>query len=201
MPGMFNVNFPKNYNLICADFAGEERLIPTEQGTEPILAWRAWKIIDPGYLKSMNKNFIWEPIKPSCGGNAVAGPRSGYGLYAFKSKYDVIREYCGGFFETFGVSVYGSVWLWGKVVEHAIGYRAEFGYPADLYVSPNMSTEDRNNLESRYQVPVSAWDPSMVDQIVAAEEEYKNKKLNAANEVIKMQYPMQHYTGPVVFHC
>ena len=86
------------------------------------------------------------------------------------------------------------------MVEHAIGYRAEFGYPADLYVSPNMSTEDRNNLESRYQVPVSAWDPSMVDQIVAAEEEYKNKKLNAANEVIKMQYPMQHYTGPVVFH-
>jgi len=52
------------------------------------------------------------------------------GIYAAKD-IDQLRRigYCGS-------GIYGEVYLWGTVVEHRLGWRAQFAYPKTLVLSP-----------------------------------------------------------------
>lgn len=51
--------------------------------------------------------------------------RSGYGMTVYTSVYDDYAPPMG--------RVWGSIKFWGRVIEHEIGYRAEFAYPSQLY--------------------------------------------------------------------
>lgn len=99
-----------------------------------IIAWRGWKVNHDLQLTSIFKDqHIWQPGVPMTG-----DVRHEYGVHAFKDP-SCVRDYCR---DDLGHSSHnylrntpkpttlayaaGKVALWGEVVEHAWGYRAEF---------------------------------------------------------------------------
>jgi len=81
-----------------------------------IVAWRCWRW-SSGLLKSMAVNTIWAPNEP------MDGDVRSLGVHAFKKQRDAIA---------YGLeynvpSIVGQIKLWGEVIEHQDGYRAEFG--------------------------------------------------------------------------
>lgn len=89
-----------------------------------IIAYRAWRLCgNKTKLHSMFVDYFWESDEPQkIGGNL--NPYHGNGFHAFKTLEKTKQEY--GFIP--GVTpttVYGEVALWGEVIEHERGYRAE----------------------------------------------------------------------------
>jgi hypothetical protein len=103
----------------------------------PIVGYRTWhwgSLMSP--LKSLNNNEPWLPGRPLAAKCKLyrAGWRPNHqkaldicscGVCALKSP-DRLRVF----------PVYGEVYLWGKVVEHECGWRAEYAYPKLLILSP-----------------------------------------------------------------
>ncbi len=56
------------------------------------------------------------------------------GIYAYKEKPRLLRE-IRNIYSGLRL-VYGEINLWGKVIEHEDGYRAQFGYPKRLWCTP-----------------------------------------------------------------
>lgn len=56
------------------------------------------------------------------------------------------------------IAIFGTCYNWGRVITHKHGYRAQFSFPAELYVSQhmfgNMATEIAQQLHKTYGVPV-----------------------------------------------
>jgi len=113
----------------------------------PIIGYRIWQWDDVG-LKSLNGE-LWsanQPLLAVCMAdtrNSISGlARTAHdaaelpsfkctcGVYAAKTIEHIHR--CG--YGRFGVR--GEVYLWGRVVEHRHGWRAEFAYPKSLLLLP-----------------------------------------------------------------
>ncbi len=94
--------------------------LPPEVGE--IIGWRVWRIDKLGQLRSGYKDTIWAPGMPMTG-----DVKHDYGIHAFKALDDRVHhaaaEYGSG--GTISVAI-GRVALWGEVIEHEHGYRAEF---------------------------------------------------------------------------
>lgn len=132
--------------------------------TGEIIAWRAWRAVSIGgqvLLKSMAVDCIWMPgatmtinsILEQCGINRDrwerVPPGIGAGVHAFKTYQQVLSNYSG-----FHHAVYGTVALWGEVIEHTGGYRAEFGKINTIDVA-SISTDGpsmRDQLRKTYGV-------------------------------------------------
>lgn len=107
----------------------------------PIIAWRLWKIRQDGILLSVaHSSVAWPtgaPLEGTYEGDASWGRGlvgSTAGVYAMKT-----RELLAG--HTYGRDcLVGQVALWGRVVEHEKGYRAQWAYPTmvDLSVKEPM---------------------------------------------------------------
>jgi hypothetical protein len=88
-----------------------------------IIAYRAWRVNNKaGLLQSITVDTIWAPGEPMEG----APDDSPFGVFAFKSGSQVLTEYLGHTWTTAPIAV-GTVALWGTVIEHELGYRAQFG--------------------------------------------------------------------------
>jgi hypothetical protein len=120
----------------------------------PIVGYRVWNW-DCKRLWSLNGRF-WLPGRALAAGCCVAlrtdhkPPADGCscGVYAAKSYQHLQEIYPSGFVEGFAV-VQGEVCLWGKVVEHALGYRAQFAYPKSLVLPSNIDPRlESSRLES-----------------------------------------------------
>lgn len=85
----------------------------------PILAWRLWKLRHDGVLLSVTQYHHW-PIGAPMRGDPS---HSGEGIHAMKMR-DLLATHPYGH-----ECVTGEVALWGRVVEHQHGYRAEYAYP------------------------------------------------------------------------
>jgi hypothetical protein len=113
-----------------------ERSLPVEVTGEPVVAWRAWALTggrDGSHLllrPVAGRSRPWPPGRP-----AEAGCRMGRfheaphlacscGLHGTHG-LDLLRR-------TRCPAVLGRVALWGRVIEHDLGYRARFGYPQRL---------------------------------------------------------------------
>ena len=101
----------------------------------PVVAYRAW-LLGPRGLMSLNGEF-WHPnqkLQAVCrrSVNRHTPPHGdcSCGIYAAKS-FDQLRGI--GYAE---LGVRGEVYLWGTVVEHKLGWRAQFAYPKTLVVGP-----------------------------------------------------------------
>ncbi len=113
-------------------------LVEPERGalTEPILGWRTWTLAgsedgdEVRLLPLAGDRRPWPPREPSravCarrGRHLVPGLRCTCGLYATRDLRALRRST--------NPAVLGTVALWGTVVEHAAGYRAEYAYPQRL---------------------------------------------------------------------
>ena len=88
-----------------------------------IIAWRAWSIywgVDGARLKSMTVSSIWEPDRTMAG-----CPADGYGIHAYKDQNGPLTD--GYVVPGLSLaSVIGRVALWGDIIEHTDGYRAQF---------------------------------------------------------------------------
>ena len=113
----------------------------------PVVGYRVWQWNAAG-LKSLNGE-PWLPGRPLAAGCRVAArgtivgrgegghgvhepPHSGCtcGVYAAKNR-EHLRQVG---YERRGI--HGEVYLWGTVVEHELGWRAQFAYPKSLFLPP-----------------------------------------------------------------
>jgi hypothetical protein len=117
---------------------------------EPIVGWRQWNFMYPHFLANLRKDTIYVPrekIEARCEQEDHSEQQAPHltctcGIYAYKEKPRLL----GDIRITYGrplappVSglrlVYGEINLWGKVIEHEDGYRAQFGYPKRLWCTP-----------------------------------------------------------------
>ncbi len=116
----------------------------------PIVGCRIWRW-DAAGLRSLNGK-PWPPGRPlaaRCGAgyahDAHETPHLGCtcGVYAAKSR-EHLRQ-----FGYEGRGIGGEVYLWGTVVEHALGWRAQFAYPKALFLPPDLIPSDTKQMESR----------------------------------------------------
>lgn len=82
-----------------------------------IIAYRMWQL-SGDYLQSYSMDRIWAPLEAMTGEPSDHGDE---GIWAFKEKNRAIYKMLQG-----ANTVYGSVKLWGKIIEHELGYRAEY---------------------------------------------------------------------------
>lgn len=105
----------------------------------PIIGYRVWRW-DASGLTSLNGE-RWLPNKPFAAGCRALDTHGAHraphinctcGVYAAKT-FEHLRQYCYG---SYGPC--GEVLLWGSVVEHQRGLRAQFAYPKTLCLLPEM---------------------------------------------------------------
>jgi hypothetical protein len=121
------------------------------------VGWRVWQW-DAAGLKSLNGE-PWLPGRPIAAGCRVAGAyrdgrpphgapqmRCTCGVYGSKS-LDHLR---GTQYWQFG-SVHGEVVIWGSVVEHEQGFRAQFAYPKTLYLPSEILPVTLREIQTRIQ--------------------------------------------------
>lgn len=126
--------------------------------TEPIIAYRAWGL-NSGRLApaSFSPAAEWEPRKSpraKCGGKfyisisetrCKAPDRDCHcGYHGFKTVAD-LRQVIHN-------PVLGRVALWGRVIEHEGGYRAEYAYPQVLYTHPALDGDYIKTLADLYGI-------------------------------------------------
>ena len=117
---------------------------------EAIVGWRQWNFMYPHFLANLRKDTIYVPrekIEARCDQEDHSEQEAPHltctcGIYAYKEKPRLLGEIR----ITYGrplappVSglrlVYGEINLWGKIIEHEDGYRAQFGYPKRLWCTP-----------------------------------------------------------------
>ena len=146
----------------------------------PIVGWRAWRVDGDGMLTSIHHPTRWEPGVPvradhsppldlgrseeeapdsrrRTGRAHAAGaeerehdpPGAGCtcGVYALIDKEQLELQFLWPSMP----SVYGRVNLWGRVIVAEKGYRAQFAYPAELWVADGTIVEALG----AYGVPVN----------------------------------------------
>jgi hypothetical protein len=138
--------------------------------------WRAWKVkrtVAPGevpILHSATYGATWavrEPTVAICDrstGRANGVQREGHevpdedctcGLYSAKTLRHLQSMGYHGYSQVGDqIAIIGRLKLWGKVIEGTQGWRAEKGYPAELYV-PFEAWHLAEPLETAYGVPVA----------------------------------------------
>ncbi len=170
----------------------------------PLVAYRVWQWDAIG-LKSLN-NEPWVPgetLKAKCRAVAALAHEApedpcSCGIYAAKD-FNHLRQI--GYL---GYGVHGEVYLWGTVVEHRLGWRAQFAYPKNLVLPPDTVPFKLSEAESRLEalaaygadisilskagnIPLwakaSGYDPAGLDWLV--EQRKKWYELRALGRVLK----------------
>lgn len=113
---------------------------------KPIIGYRQWRIKEKGILLSFHDLSEWPanaPKEASCHNSnrhkEIPAKRCLCGIYALKNPLDAY--------------LYGKVALWGRIIEHKDGYRAQYAYPVELYVPGNYSIYQE--IGERYSIPVT----------------------------------------------
>jgi hypothetical protein len=89
-----------------------------------IIACRAWRVFGSGWFRRADdrlrsvymQDYVWHP------GPAATGDVQRHGVYSFKKAAQSLREYEN----TRESLLFGSVKIWGEIVEHEVGYRSQF---------------------------------------------------------------------------
>jgi hypothetical protein len=126
----------------------------------PIVGYRVWQW-GPGGLRSLNGErwFPGRPLRAVCRaavcrkgitraevtGHGHFAPQCDCtcGIYSANCFDHLARTGYGGY------GIYGEVYLWGAVVEHQLGWRAQCAYPKNLFLPPSMMPFSIRKLESR----------------------------------------------------
>lgn len=94
-------------------------LVAAGMKVEDLIGWRIWRVKD-GHLWSYSVDYAWLPDGVAEG---VPGDHDSLGIWAFKDKRRAFQKALESATPNTAY-VWGSVRLWGRVVEHADGYRA-----------------------------------------------------------------------------
>lgn len=126
----------------------------------PIIGHRVWRL-DAARLKSLNGE-PWSPGKALTAGcratsyATIVGRASAAhdahdvpqltctcGVYAARSLEHLRSMGCPRY------AIRGEVYLWGTVVEHELGFRAQFAYPKSLVLPPELIPSGTKEMEAR----------------------------------------------------
>lgn len=117
-----------------------------------IIGWRMWNYYK-GYLRSFSADRIWAPEERMTGEPSDNGSD---GIWAFKEKNRALKKMLEGSYNNESVgTVYGSVKLWGKIVEHELGYRAECAKIVsleDVYIQQGDKQQILKDLRKQYSL-------------------------------------------------
>ncbi len=119
--------------LFMHDVPGTPLQLERIETAEVIVAWRAWTWTDVGsriILRSLNAKTLWLWAEPASADKLTADTLTVDGIHAFKTEAQA-KSYAAN-------TVWGEVSLWGRVIEHDLGYRAEFAYPRTIVVPATM---------------------------------------------------------------
>lgn len=148
--------------------------------TEPIKAWRAWRIRhhrdgSPGHLGLLYGIGVWAPWVPEQASPAIHtdgmsvkahdAPLSGCpcGYWGIKDFPTLRMAVCSHSSYTPQYYVYGTISMWGRVFEWELGWRSQYAYPDVIYM-PHYARAmcDPSYIASRYKVDVvqvrTPWD-------------------------------------------
>jgi hypothetical protein len=104
-----------------------------------IIAYRAWRIFESGWLRRSDdrlhsvfmQNYVWHPDRPAWGDVRE------HGIYSFRQPIQSREQY--GYPGAGGTLLFGSVKIWGEIVEHETGYRCQFAKIVSLdYGEPEL---------------------------------------------------------------
>lgn len=119
-----------------------------------LTAHRAWIISPEGWLQSLTAGTIWAPGEPMDG--KVSSKAEHCGIYCYKKARDMLKNhhassYCQSI-------VYGIVHIWGDIIEHELGYRAEYAKIIALTQGKAFGNAklDLETLRHTYSVPATA---------------------------------------------
>lgn len=113
-----------------------------------VIAHRAWWALNNRLFSVHMTDFEWDPKIPMEG---EPKSRNGLGVHAFKTREEAlayresiinwygegnIKNYVPSIVSLGATLVTGTVALWGEIIEHERGYRAEFARPVSIDVTP-----------------------------------------------------------------
>lgn len=140
--------------------------------TDPIRAWRCWRYgTRTGHLESTIRSTLWLPcerLTAQCLCGTAGSIRCKHapnedcscGIYAWLDRADLHRLVR---IEDETVPVWGEVSLWGDIVQHERGVRAQYAYPYALYMSAGynqLAAKIRNDYcVDVTEVPLPTWSP------------------------------------------
>ena len=128
-----------------------------------IIGWRRWRVDHRGYLLAEYKEETWPTLEAktaicavlgalhfSASGQLLEAPVKGCAceIYAYKTEAGLQAEMGANILNR----AWGEVSLWGRVIEHQDGYRAQFAYPKTLTTG---DVRVAARLARLYQVPVT----------------------------------------------
>lgn len=123
---------------------------------EPIRAFRGWKLLhftenDSVFLTSTSNGTIW--IDGEMEAKELPTLRNKSGVYATKDLEDSMIHLQQGIRQrSIPGIVYGEVDLWGKVIEHDTGYRAQYAKISTFYVRSSLPQIHDSNSLSTYRL-------------------------------------------------
>jgi hypothetical protein len=141
--------------------------LPVEISEDVLTGWRCWFVLpEEGRLRPVYmRGLRWGPghaQEATCARRMHPAPDEGCACGVYAVFHPLLLEEVQWLDQTPpdveripGVLVVGQVALWGKVVQHERGWRAQFAYPTHLYAF----THDEalvDGLRQDYQVPVTA---------------------------------------------
>jgi len=89
------------------------------------------------------------------------------GIYATKTLRHLWRQFS---LDYYGAYAIGEVWLWGNVIEGTDGFRAQYAYPKQLFIS-SRAKRSAKSLRKTYGVPVTVVEPFISSVEQALEEQ------------------------------
>ena len=132
-----------------------QQVSEVETYTEPALAWRCWIVRNDWFprlhsvtgsgCEKRDRRVPWwprTPLKADCVhlGHDAPFDVCHCGIYGTTSFWNAVSWLEWNQNETDGwktnLVIIGTVKLWGNVIEYSAGYRAEYGYPEELWVFP-----------------------------------------------------------------
>src|SRR5437899_1415319 len=128
--------------------------LPPMPEKELIVGWRGWTLGDDGYLRSLSYNHFAWPKREAADCNITPYQESNCqiehtgGIHAYKLRESFLAD-------RWTCNVVGEVWLWGQVIEHEHGWRAQYAYPKSFQVRPGFDPVKVMQLEEDYGVPVT----------------------------------------------
>ena len=110
-----------------------------------LIGWRIWRVTSLGYLKAITAEAVYLPGQPMVAHKEIGDEiGSGSGVHVFKDFAGAAHELANYPGSNILVAI-GTVQLWGEVVEHERGFRAERAMirSIDGVVLPNKSPWDK----------------------------------------------------------
>lgn len=131
--GAANAAYSTYVGTLAASTVEATRAPPLEDAgirAGEIIGYRAWLLMEDGLLHGMfMTDYAWKPRAVEHSPKVDA--RWGAGLHAFKDLKEARSQYF--YYGEYPV-VLGEVSLWGEVIEHEKGFRAEYAAIRDLLV-------------------------------------------------------------------